>query len=93
MVLWIYVIITLGMLEFHPSIYDKLYKAAETMNIAVLMKLLAQLQSKNLKIDKKEPTNNLPGSFYLLLFHFNLHYFDKKEILKYNLKKCYFKFS
>ncbi|XP_066140856.1 centrosome-associated zinc finger protein Cp190 isoform X1 [Euwallacea fornicatus] len=33
-----------GMLEFHPSIYDKLYRAAETMNIAVLSKLLeAQL--------------------------------------------------
>lgn len=28
------------MLEFHPSIYDKLYKAAEIMNIAVLTKLL-----------------------------------------------------
>ncbi|XP_076260439.1 centrosome-associated zinc finger protein CP190 isoform X2 [Rhynchophorus ferrugineus] len=49
-----------GMLEFHPSIYDKLFKAAETMNIAVLMKLLAQLQSKNPKVDKKESTNNLP---------------------------------
>ncbi|CAG9772523.1 unnamed protein product [Ceutorhynchus assimilis] len=33
-----------GMLEFHPSIYDKLMKAADTMSISVLSKLLeAQL--------------------------------------------------
>ncbi|KAL1505331.1 hypothetical protein ABEB36_004922 [Hypothenemus hampei] len=35
-----------GMLEFHPSIFDKLYRAAEIMNITVLTKLLeAQLSS------------------------------------------------
>ncbi|ERL87679.1 hypothetical protein D910_05069 [Dendroctonus ponderosae] len=33
-----------GMLEFHPSIYKKLYRAAEIMNMVVLIKLLeAQL--------------------------------------------------
>ncbi|XP_060527303.1 centrosome-associated zinc finger protein CP190 isoform X2 [Cylas formicarius] len=41
-----------GMLEYHPSLFDRLYKAAEMMNIAILTKLLeAQLSSIKKKSD------------------------------------------
>lgn len=41
-----------GMLEYHPSIFTKLYKAAEVMNIAVLTKLLDEINYKNNPVPK-----------------------------------------
>lgn len=58
--------IILGMLEFHMSIFERLYKAAELMNITVLTKLLdAQKVHPNYKSLKKKPESphiwNLQG--------------------------------
>lgn len=47
--------VILGMLEFHMSIFERLYKAAELMNITVLTKLLdAQKVHPNYKSLKKK---------------------------------------
>lgn len=55
-----------GMLEFHPSIFDKLYAAAETMNIAVLTKLLeAQLAPVSSKTTSRvKSQRETPASFW-----------------------------
>lgn len=43
-----------GMLEFHLSIFDKLYKAAEIMNIGVLTKLLDAQKKPEVRGNKRK---------------------------------------